>query len=83
MGTDVDGFDVWSTITQGAASPRTEVPINVDTSAVNKSGTIMTGNYSALIQGKWKLINTRSQLTDGWWSSDPYKVTNAYLYLES
>lgn len=64
-----DGFNVWQTIMTGAASPRREVPLNVDTSFLPHH------NFSGLIQGKWKLINGHAGLYDGWWSNDPYTRT--------
>lgn len=76
LGDGVDGFNVWSVIAEGKESPRTEVPVNIDTSEDNhRSWVLWPGNFSALIQGKWKLINTASMPTDGWWSSEPYERT--------
>ena len=43
LGSDADGLDVWNVVIEGAASPRTEVPLNVDTSEKQM-------NYSSLIQ---------------------------------
>lgn len=66
LGSDVDGVDAWPLITTGEASGRTEVPVNIDTS----SGV----NFTALIQGEWKLIEGVGTY-DGWWSNDPYTHT--------
>merc|ERR1711971_52667 len=71
-GYKVDGYNVWDAVVHGSESPRTEVPLNIDFST---PGALGIGNFSALIQGKWKLINTVSLLTDGWWSSEPYERT--------
>merc|ERR1712232_1249604 len=71
-GYKVDGFNVWDAIVHGNESPRTEVPLNIDFSGAGPFG---IGNFSAFIQGKWKLINTLSTITDGWWSTEPYTRT--------
>jgi hypothetical protein len=42
--------------------------VNVDTSGGK--------NNSALIKGKWKLLNGFSLRYDGWWSNDPYTHTS-------
>jgi arylsulfatase A-like enzyme len=71
LGASSDGYNVWETIAHGEASPRTEVPLNIDASVPGK-------NFSALIQRNWKLIHTSLLLElpfDGWWSPDPYRRT--------
>mmetsp|Transcript_81438 Transcript_81438/g.225539 ORF Transcript_81438/g.225539 Transcript_81438/m.225539 type:complete len:515 (+) Transcript_81438:45-1589(+) len=68
LGAGVDGLDVWDVLARGGASPRSEVPINIDTSDPKAP-------FSALIDGKWKLINAETNVRDGWWSSDPYMRT--------
>lgn len=74
LGEGVDGFNVWDVVANGKDSPRTEVPLNIDMSNAPHT------NFSALIQGKWKLINANPKqledlLLDGWWSSEPYSRT--------
>jgi hypothetical protein len=84
-----DGFDVWSAITTAGSSPRDEVPLNVDTSrlaglchkllynnSIEELDTTFHGlhqNYSAIIQGDWKLINGWAGFYDGYWSNGPYE----------
>merc|ERR1712113_497524 len=64
-----DGFNVWDTITMGAPSPRTEVPVNVDPSDCGQAnGT----SFNALIVNEWKLISGFAGLYDGWWSNGAY-----------
>jgi len=77
-----DGFNVWDTVAHGADSPRIEVPLNVDTSALTKAFGALTGkccggfgDFNALIQGRWKLISGWSGASDGWSSIVPYGVT--------
>lgn len=77
-----DGFDMWSSMVLGsdasaAASPRTELPINIDIANGIKMAAeaAVQGNFSALIQGDMKLINVNGgNLYDGWWSNDPQSV---------
>lgn len=65
-----DGFNVWDTLTMGAPSPRTEVPVNVDPSDCTLSnGT----SYSALIVNEWKLIVGFPGFYDGWWANGAYQ----------
>ena len=85
MGQGLDGFNVWDYVTSSSSSsggssssssssPRTEVPLNIDTSILGGR------NFSALIQGNMKLINghasTPSIPYDGYWSNDPYTRTD-------
>lgn len=71
-----DGHDCWDMITTGAASPRTEAALNVDVSNGK--------NWSALIQGRWKLMNGLGKKRyDGWWSNDPYTHTRPDASAES
>lgn len=79
-----DGFDVWDVVASGVASPRQEVPLNVDFSALAKfeGSTIGTccggfGTFNALIQGKWKIVSGWSGMYDGYSSNDPYVITPA------
>jgi len=64
-----DGFNMWQTLTQGAQSPRTEVPVNVDPSDCSQANAT---SFSALISGDWKLISGFAGMYDGWWSNGDY-----------
>lgn len=65
-----DGYDVWSVIAGGEDSPRTEVPLNIDTAcALPRQEAVQ---FSAVISGKWKLISGSSGMYDGWWSNGDY-----------
>lgn len=66
-----DGHNVWNVITEGAPSPRTEVPVNVDPGFCNINNTAGTG-FSALISNEWKLINGTAGVYDSWWSNGKY-----------
>lgn len=66
-----DGHNVWNVIADGAASPRSEVPINVDPGFCNLNNTAGTG-FSALISKQWKLINGTAGVYDSWWSNGDY-----------
>lgn len=77
-----DGFDVWDVVMSGVASPRQEVPLNVDFSKLAKAlGTVLGaccggyGTFNGLIQGKWKLVSGWSGFYDGYSSNDPYSIT--------
>jgi len=79
---NTDGFNVWDTVVEGKASPRTEVIVNLDTSeetkmfnAVNNKNYGGYGEFDALIQGKWKLIKGNSGMYDGWNTNDPYNIS--------
>jgi len=79
-----DGFDVWDVVVSGAASPRQEVPLNVDFSNLCKVlGSVLgsccggSGTLNGLIQGKWKLVSGWSGFYDGYSSNDPYTITPA------
>jgi len=79
-----DGFDVWDVVVSGVASPRQEVPLNVDFSEFVKVMGIVTraccggyGEFSGLIQGKWKIVSGGSGVYDGYSSNDPYTITPA------
>lgn len=65
---EADGYDMWKVVAEGAASPRTEVPVNVD--PLNCTGA--NGSFDALISGDWKLISGSAGLYDGWWSNGNY-----------
>jgi hypothetical protein len=53
-----DGYAMWSAITSNAASPRTEMIINIDTASYTPpSGAWKAGGIGCLRQGKWKVIN--------------------------
>merc|ERR1712151_1205261 len=74
-----DGFDVWDYIVAGGDSPRSEVPVNIDTCVGKGAGgpPCQKKVSSALIMGKWKLISVSTVpgpnlVYDGWWSNDPY-----------
>lgn len=87
MGTP-DGYDLWRAIVHGAPSPRTEVPVNVDTCVGTVGGPPCShhSKFNALISSKWKLIEANwwppicpnttwcagAGLYDGWWTNDPY-----------
>jgi len=77
-----DGFDVWDVVASGVASPRQEVPLNVDFSALAKfAGATMgaccggLGTLNGLIQGQWKIVSGWSGFYDGYSSNDPYVFT--------
>merc|ERR1711933_139197 len=75
-----DGFDAWNYVVAGGESPRSEVPVNIDTCmGLALGGPPCSGiHFNALIQGRWKLIGGNRFLSaeqlfyDGWWSNDPY-----------
>merc|ERR1712151_550167 len=74
-----DGFDVWDYIVAGGDSPRSEVPVNIDTCVGKGAGgpPCQKKMSSALIMGQWKLISVSTNpgpnlVYDGWWSNDPY-----------
>jgi len=74
-----DGFDVWSDMVLAddpEASPRTELPVNIDIATLREPMENVGGNFSALIQGDWKLINFNKEVVayDGWWTNDPQTV---------
>ncbi|XP_035685870.1 arylsulfatase J-like [Branchiostoma floridae] len=75
----LDGFDVWDTISTGAASPRKEILHNIDplkpSSPLQSShklyGDIFnTSVYAALRSGDWKIL-TGSQDRGGWKHEGP------------
>merc|ERR1711953_1298180 len=75
-GLDGDGFDVWQALVTGTNSPRTEVPLNVDSSSiaqncVGNSSLKSRAGFSALIQGNWKLIDGGYGAYDGYWTNTP------------
>jgi len=77
-----DGFNVWDVVTTGVASPRQEVPLNVDFSQLCRTlGAVLgdccggSGPLNGLIQGKWKLVTGWSGFYDGYSSNDPYAIT--------
>lgn len=77
-----DGFDVWDVVASGVASPRQEVPLNVDFSNLAKfEGATLgaccggAGTFNGLIQGKWKIVSGWSGMYDGYSSNDPYVIT--------
>jgi len=79
-----DGFDVWDVVMSGLASPRQEVPLNVDFSELAKvlgrlAGSCCGGfgTFNGLIQGNWKLVSGWSGGYDGYSSNDPYTITPA------
>merc|ERR1712032_709489 len=64
-----DGFDVWDVVVDGMASPRSEVPVNVDPRDCGQAnGTA----FNALISGSWKLIEGLEGMYDGWWHNGDY-----------
>lgn len=67
-----DGFNVWDVVAEGVASPRTEVPVNVDHSCPNAKG----ASFDALIVGRWKLISGTAGKYDGWWNNTDYVHEN-------
>jgi len=83
-----DGFDMWPTILGMVPSPRTEVPLNVDTCVGPTGGPPCAAHtkLNALIVKNWKLIEANQQpancpnttwctgagLYDGWWTNDAY-----------
>jgi len=79
---NTDGFNVWDTVVEGKASPRTEVIVNLDTSEETKIFNMVNnrkyggyGEFDALIQGNWKLIKGNSGMYDGWNTNDPYNIS--------
>lgn len=75
-----DGYDVWSVIADGAPSPRTEVPVNVDPGDCQlTTGAPSGASFSALISGDWKVISGGAGVYDSWWSNGDYipEVGNA------
>merc|ERR1711998_226079 len=83
---NVDGQDMWKVITEGARSPRDELPLNINphcdlctvttplaTNSSNSSMLPIVPSYSALIEGDMKLIvGDSGPLYDGWWSNGDY-----------
>jgi len=68
-----DGFNVWDVVANGAASPRIEIPVNVDPGycALAKGASM-----DALISGRWKLIFGHAGNYDGWWNNTDYVHEN-------
>jgi len=76
----VDGFDVWDVVAKGAASPRSEIPVNVDHGGcTHANGT----SFDALISGRWKLISGYAGIYDVWWNNTDYVHENASAASES
>lgn len=74
-----DGYNVWNYIVSNGESPRSEVPVNIDTCVgMGVGGPPCTSSTSsALIMGNWKLISVSKYpgpnvAYDGWWSNEPY-----------
>lgn len=74
-----DGYNVWNYIISDGESPRSEVPVNIDTCVGKGFGgpPCTSSTSSALIMGNWKLISVSKYpgpnvAYDGWWSNDPY-----------
>lgn len=65
---NADGLNVWDVVASGAASPRTEVPLNLDPMGCAHFG----AEFNGLISGKWKLISGAAGNYDGWWSNGNY-----------
>jgi len=75
-----DGFDMWDVVAKGAASPRSEIPVNVDHGGcAHANGTA----FDALISGRWKLISGYAGVYDGWWNNTDYVHENASAASES
>jgi arylsulfatase B/arylsulfatase I/J len=66
---EADGFNVWDVVSRGAASPRSEIPVNVDPSSCM---TAHGSSLDALISGRWKLISGSAGNYDGWWNNTDY-----------
>lgn len=78
-----DGYDVWESLVLGKSSvgtsyKRTELPVLIDVADKHDKREDVSGNFSALIQGDWKLINGaynfKTLSYDGWWTNDPQEV---------
>ena len=69
-GLDVDGFDVWSSISNGDPSPRTEILHNIDPLRLLRGSRLNISQFdnrvfAAIRVGDWKLI-TGNQFNGSW-----------------
>jgi arylsulfatase B len=74
---DLDGVDMWPTLTAGATGARTEVPVNINPRCLAcRAAANATVDYSALIQRSadgahdWKLVSGFIGLYDGYWTNE-------------
>ncbi|XP_033113738.1 arylsulfatase J-like [Anneissia japonica] len=76
--TELDGFNVWSTISEGKPSPRKELLHNIDAFEEDDKSTFNVNMTAAIRVGDWKLITGHPGADNGAWIPVPNSGINAF-----
>ncbi|XP_077869528.1 arylsulfatase B-like [Saccoglossus kowalevskii] len=88
---DIDGMDMWKTISKGKPSPRTEFVYNIDDDELSPGAAIRVGDYKLITGNPNSMYPIRLlDTTDDWWNygddepipigNEPPPVNVTYLF---